>query len=187
MLQKHLLILRASPDWMNFDIETTRLFLRSFALPENLIIEFAALWDRYFKGDYRSLRAQLKTLALQTYNEVRHGCLIRHQEWDGTAAQGSWVAFLDDDDWLSPELFDVLPGPRPDQDGMKWGSLRLGRKFAPDGYAQPIVQARPLDRIVYTNNYAVTANALRKSGRRALFEHDAAQRTFDQSDFTLAT
>ena len=119
MLQKHLLILRASPDWMNFDIETTRLFLRSFALPENLIIEFAALWDRYFKADYRSLRAQLKTLALQTYNEVRHGRLIRHEEWDGTAAQGSWVAFLDDDDWLSPELFDVLPGPRPDQDGMK--------------------------------------------------------------------
>jgi len=65
--------------------------------------------------------------------------------------------------------------------------LRLGRKFAADGYAQPIVQARPLDRIVYTNNYAVTANALRKSGRRALFEHDAAQRTFDQSDYTLAT
>jgi hypothetical protein len=51
----------------------------------------------------------------------------------------------------------------------------------------PIVQRRPVDRIVYTNNYAVTARALARLGRAAFFEHDAAQKSFDQPGFTRVT
>jgi hypothetical protein len=36
-MQKNLLILRASPDWLDFEMARTRDFLRSLALPENLI------------------------------------------------------------------------------------------------------------------------------------------------------
>jgi hypothetical protein len=186
-MQKNLLILRASPDWIDFNIESSRDFLRSLALPENLVIEFAALWSRHFKVDYRSVRMQLKTLALQTYDDVRWASLVRHEEWDGKGAPDGRVAFVDDDDWMSPSLFESLPPVTPAEEGVRWGSLRLGRVFAPNGYAEPIIQRRPLNRIVYTNNYAVTARALLRLGRAAFFGHDAAQNAFDQPNFMLTT
>jgi hypothetical protein len=186
-MQKNLLILRASPDWNSFDIECSRGFLRSLHLPEDLVIEFAALWERHFKVDYRSVRAQLKTLALQTYGEVRQASLLRHEDWSGKGQPDGRVAFVDDDDWMSPSLFENLPATASGEDGVRWGSLRLGRIFAPNGYAEPPIQRRPFDRIVYTNNYAVTAPALARLGPAAFFAHDAAQKSFDRPDFRLVT
>jgi len=185
-MQKNLLVLRASPDWTSFDIERSRPFLKALRLPEDIIVAFAALWDRHFKVDYRGVRAQLKALALETYDAVRQAALVRHQDWDGSAPPGGRICFVDDDDWMAPNLFESLRAPASGEDGVLWGSLRLGRVFAPDGYAVPIVQHRPLDHIVYTNNYAVTARALQRLGRTALFEHDAAQRSFDRPDFVIA-
>src|SRR5580700_3455793 len=166
-MQRNLLILRASPDWSTFDIERSRGFLRSLRLPEDLVIEFAALWDKHFKGDYRGVRAQLKTLALQTYDEVRQASLLRHEVWDGQGRPDGRVAFVDDDDWMSPSLFESLPATTSEEDGARWGSLRVGRIFTPNGCAEPPIQRRPLDRIVYTNNYAVTARALSHRGQAA--------------------
>lgn len=186
-LVENLLVLRASPDWLDFDLEKTRPFLASFGLPESLIIDFDQLWRRHFRGDYRSIRAQLKTLALQTYANVGRASLVSHEDWQEEPGIGGWVAFVDDDDWMSPALFESLPEPGAADDGVRWGSLRLGRLFAENGYDKPIIQARPFDRIVYTNNYAVTARALNRFGRRSLFEHDAAQVTFDRPDFTKGT
>jgi hypothetical protein len=185
-MQKNLLILRASPDWSTFDIERSREFLKALRLPEDLVIAFAALWDRHFKVDYRGVRAQLKALALETFNAVRQASFVRHQDWDGNAPPDGRVAFIDDDDWMAPGLFESLPTPAASEDGVRWGSVRLGRLFAPNSYGGPIIERRPIDRIVYTNNYAVTARALRRLGRAALFEHDAAQRSFDRPDFVLA-
>jgi hypothetical protein len=182
-MANNLLILRASPDWATFDIERSREFLKALRLPEDLIVEFAALWQRYFKSDYRDVRAALKAIAVETFNTVRQASLVLHQDWDGGVPADGRVAFIDDDDWMAPDLFGRLPPPAAGEDGVRWGSLRLGRVFGPDGYAVPIIQRRPLDRIVYTNNYAITSRALARLGRAALFEHDAAQRSFDQPDF----
>jgi hypothetical protein len=124
---------------------------------------------------------------MQTYNEVRQAALIRHEEWNGEAEQGGWVAFVDDDDWMSPDLFESLPAPGANQDGARWGSMRVGRSFTANGYSEPVVQARPLDPIIYTNNYAVTARALRRFGRSAVFQHNGAQSTFDQSNFAVVS
>lgn len=186
-MAKNLLILRASPDWATFDLGRSREFLRGLRLPEDLIVEFAALWQRHFKVDYRDVRAQLKAIALDTFNTVRQASLVRHQDWDGSAAADARIAFVDDDDWMAPDLFERLPAPVANEDGIRWGSLRLGRVFGPDGYAVAVIQRRPLDRIIYTNNYAVTPAALRRLSRAALFEHDAGQRSFDRSDFVFAT
>jgi hypothetical protein len=172
---------------MNYNIESSRDFLRARNLPEELVIEFAALWNVHFKVDYRSVRAQLKALALRTYKEVRGAVFLRHEEWDGSGDPEGLVAFVDDDDWMSPELFESLPEKTSGEDGVRWGGLRLGRVFAANGYSEPIIQWRPLNRIVYTNNYAVTSRAVNRLGSAALFEHGAAQAAFDQPDFALVT
>jgi hypothetical protein len=185
-MPKILLVLRASADWTTFDLEHSRDFLKSLRLPEDLVIEFAAIWDRHFKLDYRGLRAELKVLALESYHAVRQATLVRHQEWDGIAPPDGRVAFVDDDDWMAPGLFEELPVPTTGEDGTRWGSLRLGRIFAPHGYDEPIIQRRPLDHVIYTNNYAVTSSALYRLGRAAFFEHDAAQISFDLPGFKHA-
>jgi hypothetical protein len=172
---------------MNYNIESSRDFLRARNLPEELVIEFAALWNVHFKVDYRSVRAQLKALALRTYKEVRGAVFLRHEEWDGSGDPEGLVAFVDDDDWMSPGLFESLPARTSGEEGVLWGGLRLGRVFAANGYSQPIIQRRPLDHIVYTNNYAVTPRALHRLGNAALFEHFVAQAAFDQPDFALST
>jgi hypothetical protein len=181
-MPKNVLVLRASPDWATFEIDRSRDFLKSLRLPEDLIVEFAALWSRHFKTDYRDVRAQLKEIAIGTLRAVRQTSFVRHQDWDGDGAEGR-IAFVDDDDWMAPDLFEGLPELIPGEDGTRWGSLRLGRVFGPNGYAIPILQRRPLDAVVYTNNYAVTSKAIGRLGRPALFEHDAAQRSFDRPDF----
>ncbi len=186
-MAKNLIILRSSPDWTNYNLERTREFLRGMNLPEDLVIEFAALWSRHFGVDFRGVRAQLKALALQTYKEVEAAVLLRHEEWDGSGDPEGRIAFVDDDDWMSAGLFEDLPAKAFGEDGVRWGGLRLGRVFAESGYSEPIVQRRPLDRMVYTNNYAVTLRALQRLGRAALFVHTSAQASFDRSDFALST
>jgi len=184
-MPRNLIILRSSPDWINFDLEKSRNFLRVRGIPEELVIDFAALWNKHFKIDYCSIRARLKSLALQTYKEVQGAILLRSEEWDGTEAER--ISFVDDDDWMSRTLFESLPEKTSGEDGVRWGSLRFGRKFAADGYSDPIIMRRSLDRIVYTNNYAVTARAFNRLGREALFEHYHAQDAFDRPDFALTT
>jgi hypothetical protein len=186
-MSKNLIILRSSPDWINFDLESSRAFLKSSGLPENLVIDFAALWNRHFKVDYCSVRAQLKELALQTFKDVREASFLYHEMWDESEECEGRIAFVDDDDWMSPELFESLPEKTSGEDGVRWGGLRLGRVFAANGYSEPIIQWRPLNRIVYTNNYAVTSRAVNRLGSAALFEHGAAQAAFDQPDFALVT
>jgi len=186
-MEKNRLVMRASPDWLNFDIEKTRPFLASFRLPETLIIDFDALWRRHFRDDYRTIRARLKALAVQTYNDVRQASFVHHADWHPDEPLDGWISFLDDDDWMSPALFESLPAPQPRDDGALWGSLRLGRVFAANGYAESLFQFRALDRTVYTNNYAVTAPALQRLGWKSLFEHDGAQTTFDRADFRYIT
>jgi len=172
---------------MNFDLEDSRGFLRSWDLPETLVIDFAELWDSHFRIDYRCARAQLKDLALRTYNDVRGALLICHEDWDAGRGCEGRVAFVDDDDWMSPKLFESLPAMTVAEDGVRWGSLRVGRVFSESGYSGAIIQRRPLDHVVYTNNYAVTSRALHRFGRAALFEHVNAQAAFNQSDFALST
>jgi hypothetical protein len=185
-MSKNLIILRSSPDWANYNLERSREFLRGMNLPEDLVIEFAGLWRKHFRVDFRSVRAQLKALALQTYNEVKGAVLLRHEEWDGSGDPEGRIAFVDDDDWMSPGLFESLPAKASGEEGVRWGGLRLGRAFAESGYSEPIVRRRPLDRIVYTNNYAVTPRALRRLGRAAFFVHTSAQTSFDRPDFALS-
>jgi hypothetical protein len=187
MMPKNLIVLRASPDWTRFDIEATRPFLRRFNLPETLIIEFDALWRRHFRTDYRTIRAELKALALQTYQDVRGALLLRNEDWSEIVPSDGWVAFVDDDDWMSPALFESIPAPAPNADGALWGSLRLGRVFASGGNAEPIMQWRPHERIVYTNNYAVSSHAVKRFSRPSLFEHGDAQTLFDRADFAFTT
>ena len=176
-------VLRASPDWLNLDMEQTRPFMKANGGPETLIIDFAALWDAHFAQDYRTVRHRLKELSFESYRAVQDAEFLAGSSIQDYGIAPPRVAFVDDDDWLSPALVRALPAPSPQEDGVRWGSLRLGRIFGESGYSQGIVQRRPLDGVIYTNNYAVNRDAISKRGLDKLFEHHQAQHAFDDVGF----
>jgi hypothetical protein len=178
--------LRASPHWRSFDIEETRPFLRRVGLPDTLLVDFVAVWDATFTLDYRSLRAAFKDLSLASYDAVSGAERI-----DGAALRGlalgaeDRVVFVYDDDWLAPDLLARLPAPAG-EDGLRWGSLRVGLAFDATVPNIGFCDARPLSPIVYTNNYAVTGAELAKAGLDAVFEHTDADAAFRRPDYAVA-
>jgi hypothetical protein len=167
--------IRASPDWLVWDPEDSRAFCRNIGVPETLIVDYVSLWNSAFRVDYRRFRHELKRIASATLSRVKNAALATNLP---ALNDGDLVAFTDDDDWLAPDLFEHLRGSG---EGFRWGSVRLGPVFA--NPAEPaystIYHLRPVDRLVYSNNYAATGRAIKRLGVNALLEHWNAQRRSD--------
>jgi hypothetical protein len=166
-------VCRASPDWPSFDLEETRPFLRGWA-DETLIIDFVTLWDGTFGVDYRSLRQRLKVLSLENFAQVQEAQVTPLADFDaGAVSPDDRIVFIDDDDWLTPDLFARL-GDAP-AEAWVWGSVRIGLDFgAPVPEQGEVLTLRPVDGYCYTNNYAVSGALLARHGLDALLNHGEA-------------
>lgn len=177
-----IIALRASPDWLNFDLAEARPFLKSIGFALDMLDQFVELWDRNLAVDYRTFRHRLKLLALETAAATTGALLDGRMV--GRSGSPDRIVFLDDDDWLAPDLFENL-APAEAADGQRWSSVRIGLDYDPTSPDAAVIQCRPPSRIVYTNNYMVTGDVLRGHGVDAVFEHTNAQSTFDREDFTV--
>jgi hypothetical protein len=179
-------VLRASPDWRNFDIEQTRPFCRNAGLPEDLIIRFVEHWERTFALDYREFRHQMKQITLRSISACRTSRFLGSIELGDVLSDDDLFLFMDDDDWVAPTLFDVLRGCETPADGFLWSSIGLGKNFAvrPIEKRAPLLQKRLLNDVIYTNNYCVTGQAIRRLGIQALFEHSRAQESLNDKQFS---
>ncbi len=179
---KRIVAVRYSPDWLALTDDDTRRFLRRHHIDENLLVDFMALWDRNLKVDYRSFRDEIAKLSRASFAAVRGAEVIPLEVLRETKrASDDLIAFVDDDDWLSPGLFEELEKacPRP-LNGIWWGSILVGPQLTTyeDSQTVPLIELRPLKRVIYTNNYAVTGRALNHHGYPRLFEHYHADRRF---------
>lgn len=179
---KRIVAVRYSPDWLALTDDDTRTFLRRHGIDENLLVDFMGLWDRHLKVDYRSFRHEIAKLSRASFAAVRGAEVIPHAVLRETKrAPDDLIAFVDDDDWLSPGLFEELEKacPRP-LNGIWWGSILVGPQLTTYEASQtaPVIELRPLERVIYTNNYAVTGRALNHHGYPRLFEHYHADRRF---------
>lgn len=175
-------VLRASPDWLSYTDQQSRDFCARFDLPENTILDFISIWDAALDIDYRHFRHVMKDTALTNFANVHGSIFLEHADFRNLALEpDDLVVFVDDDDWLAPDLFARLREAPHNRDGIKWGSIRVGPVFSPSPQQQPhgVLYPRSIDHVLYTNNYAVTGDALRRVGIDLLFEHRDAQRQFD--------
>ena len=182
----NLIVIRHKPDWLNFDLEDSRAFLRAVGIAEDLVIEFARLWDRNFKIEYRQIRAAMQLIALSTLNKVVNASVNTASIFREMPQSVERIAFVDDDDWFSLQTFSALPPFKDGEDGVRWGNLRLGRSFCSSPSTSSFLEHRPLDNVVYTNNYAISHSSIDRFGLGCFYEHTAAQKTFDSADFSLA-
>lgn len=179
---KRIVAVRYSPDWLGLTDDDTRRFLRRHGIDENLLVDFMALWDGAMKVDYRTFRHEIAGLSRASFAAVRGAEVIPHEVLRETKrANDDLIVFVDDDDWLSPGLFEELEKacPRP-FNGIWWGSILVGPQLTTYAASQtePVIELRPLERVIYTNNYAVTGRALNWHGYGRLFEHYHADRRF---------
>ena len=183
-------VLRNSPDWLSYTDQQSRDFCARFALPENTILDFISIWDAALDVDYRRFRHVMKDAALANFAKVHGSVFLEHADFRRLALNpDDLVVFVDDDDWLAPDLFSRLRDMPDSQDGMKWGSIRVGPVFSPAPETQPqgVLYPRPIDQTLYTNNYAVTGRALLRVGLEQLFEHRDAQQQFDAGAYRPQT
>lgn len=185
-MPRNYVVLRDSPDWLSYSDQQSRNFCARFALPENTIIDFMSIWDAALDVDYRHFRHIIKDAALANFGRVQGSIFFEHTDFRSIALEpDDLVVFVDDDDWLAPDLFMRLREASDSHDGAKWGSVRVGPAFSqsPETPAHSVVYARPIDQILYTNNYAVSGRALMRLGVDQLFEHNNAQKQFDAGTY----
>jgi hypothetical protein len=189
-MPRNYIVLRDSPDWLSYSDQQSRDFCSRFALPQNTIIDFISMWDAALAVDYRHFRHVMKDTALANFRQVRGAIFLEHADFRAIAAQpDDLVVFVDDDDWLAPDLFIRLRDAADGHDGAKWGSIRVGPVFShlQQTPAHGIFYARPIDETLYTNNYMVSGRALARLGVDELFEHRDAQRKFDAGTYRPKT
>jgi hypothetical protein len=172
------IVQRQTPDWLNFDVEQSRPFLKSAGLDEGLVVEFVGIWDKAFRIGYREWRDRIKTISVANYRAVENARLISRANFDAIpVAPDDLVVFVDDDDWLRADLFNRLRGLNVSGHGARWGSVRVGLVGGPTRFDPDISQIalRPLSPVLFTNNYAVTGALLQIAGTDRLFQHFVAQ------------
>lgn len=181
-MRNNYVVLRNSPNWLSYTDQQSHDFCARFALPENAILDFISIWDAAFDVDYRHFRHIMKDTALANFRQVRESVFLEHPDFRALAPEpDDLIVFVDDDDWLAPDLFIRLRDAPGRGDGAKWGSIRIGPLFSPSPETQPqrVLYSRPIDQVLYTNNYAVTGRSLMRLGIEHLFEHRDAQKQFD--------
>jgi hypothetical protein len=170
---------------LSFDLNDSREFCRRTGLLETTIIDFVDIWDRIFAIDYRHVREAIKAISLMNFGAVENATCLSDSEFARLSVSPDDLAvFIDDDDWLAPDLFTILRNAQELSDGARWGSIRIGAPFTFEPKPEDHVFAyRPIDNILYTNNYAVTGRCISNVGLRLLLEHFDAQHQFNTDRF----
>ena len=185
-MPRNIIVLRRSPDWLNFDMEETRAFCRAIGIAESAVIDFAARWDQQTNLGYLAFRAAVKDIALDMMRACRNAIIVDYRDLAAMVVDDDDIFyFSDDDDWVAPNLFPVLR-EHPVVDGFLWGSVYVGRLFVDtpqENFASPVISKRDFGKVVYTNNYAVSGRALRSLGLPRVQEHFHAQQALDSGDF----
>lgn len=181
------IVVRQSPDWRNTPyqdlIEGSRAFCRMIAgptgLPENFISDVIEVWDRTFPMPFFHVRAAMKDIAAENLAAVKHTTIrsIASARAGTANATEPLYLFIDDDDWLYPNLYQVIkPYLNDANDGYIFGNILCVSH----------VELRRVEDGCYTNNYAASRQFLRQDGNfDRVVQHWGANEAFHQPEFRL--
>lgn len=170
---RNYIVLRRSPDWRTFRIEQTRQFCRGLGVPEDVIIDYAQLWAAQFKIDYLGYRQRMKQIAMRCVEQVVDADVLSHEVVPHTHfGEDDFIYFTDDDDWVHPELFEVLRRQQAAPDGFSWPSIAVASQYDPANDShRGAVLVRPSVGAVHTNSYAIRAGVLKRLTLPEVLEH----------------
>jgi hypothetical protein len=181
------IVVRQSPDWRNTPyqdlIEDSRAFCRMIAkpvaIPENFISDVIAVWDRMFAMPFFHVRAAMKDIAQENLSAVKLAAItpIASLHAGDMAAEPLYL-FIDDDDWLHPNIVaELRPFLKDENDGYIFGNVLCVSN----------IQLRRIEDGCYTNNYAVSRRFMQAQSGNVdrVIQHWAANEAFHRPEFRL--
>jgi hypothetical protein len=202
MLDQVVVAVRASPDWdalardylAGHAIDPER-----YARPQGIlsfpsdIVALIARWNNFSAVDFFTCRSRLKTIARALLDCLRCGTVIVHTELPSLlqrlAGQRFVLCFCDDDDWFTPELFEIVG--QLDFEGIDVAVFPLVRfelnsfTLTPRGDQARIAvgPCYPFVLRYHTNNYLLTPRALGRVSTDTFLEHAAASAAANRLGF----
>lgn len=181
------IVLRQSPNWGEMSDEAFRAqseeFCRLIGRPHDQVYRTATLWNDTFAVDFLTMRQRIKEISLNNFRSVQGATLQTvAAESGGGAADGVAYIFVDDDDWLHPDLAEMLVAPR--REAFRFGCPAIVWTSGAFGVpGQPVFHRRVNDGTCYTNNYAVIPGLItNKVGWvDRVCQHFDAERTLQES------
>lgn len=135
----------------------SRAFCIMADLPTEQVNQSVDLWNASLKKPFFWVRQQLKDITLDNLKSVADAKVVSAMTLSpDNIDESAYYLFMDDDDWVSPNIVAALPSKLLNNNvGVVWGSMAFGT------HRDHVVQLRPMNGFCYTNNYAVTGQALK--------------------------
>jgi hypothetical protein len=187
MLKTHVII-RQSLDWGNISLsefrEQSREFCRLINRPPDQVNLAVDLWNRTFRHSFFKVRQEIKDIAIENFDSLADAQVFNSVERiDRENFEEGFYIFIDDDDWLHPEIASLLSdnADSRQENAIVWGSVAFGTT------TDRIITRRKPDGFCYTNNYAITGKFLSESPENfdRVFQHFGANETFKQPDVKI--
>ncbi len=172
-----IVVQRQTLDWSAMTVDKFRepsaVFCRLWGKPDDYVFKLMQLWDATFSLGYFQTRAALKAIAQSNIADADVQFVV-FQSYNNIPDQQGFYVFLDDDDWVYPEISTVLC----EQDAEKhaallWRSMNIG---SPQQEHPVFIWG--LNGRCMTNNYAVSGiwlNHLQQIDQ--VVQHAAAEKT----------
>lgn len=179
------LVQRQTRDWLRLsDSEFHQQSIAFCALwgkPPDYVWRLFQLWNQTFSVDYRSVRAQLKQVALANIQSARDVEFVPYQGYDNIPQQQGYYLFLDDDDWVDPQIaahlqqhLNVFSSAPP---LLLWRSANMGSP-----QQEHVVFVWGQNGRCMTNNYAVHGSFLQPFSRiHEVLQHKDAAVLFERA------
>lgn len=178
-----IVVQRQTLDWQTQTLDSYREasvpFCRLWDKPDDFMLGLVNAWNHCFDYDYFHLRQQLKDIA-STHNHQLPGCrFIPYAAYGNIPGNGLAYTFIDDDDWLSPDLAEPLLHALETRQAVLWNTCTLGGSQS----EHAVFFWGPNGRCM-TNNYAVNGDWISEDLTRldTVCQHKHAFHTLQQLD-----
>lgn len=177
--QPVILVQRQTVDWQHlsdaqFRVQSQR-FCALWGKPEDYVWQLFQLWNNTFTHDYRHVRQRLKEISLGNFAAASSVNVVPYQDYRNIPQQAGYYLFLDDDDWIDPQVVAHLANQLAALPSLPllllWRSANIG---SPN--QEHVVFVWGMNGRCMTNNYAVHSDWLQPFSRihEVLQHKDAA-------------
>jgi hypothetical protein len=179
-----ILVQRQTVEWSQLSDagfhQQSREFCKLWGKPEDYVWQLFRLWNQTFAIDYREVRQQLKNISLQNFRHTQDVDFVPYQNYKNLPQQDGYYIFLDDDDWVDPEIVTHLAAqlttfasPPP---LLLWRSANIGSP-----QQEFVVFVWGMNGRCMTNNYAVHRAWLQPfSNIHEVLQHKDAGKVFGE-------
>lgn len=178
------LVQRQTVDWASLTDEKfqqqSRDFCALWGKPADYVWQLFQLWNKTFAVDYRAVRQKLKDLSLQNFKQAQNTCFVPYQGYQNIHQSEGYYLFLDDDDWVDPQivmhLFSLLETCQNVPPLLLWRSANIG---SPN--QEHVVFVWGMNGRCMTNNYAVHSSYLNPFSKiKDVLQHKDAEKLFGE-------